>query len=923
MSAAFDDLFNEMADLSPEARARYFDEHDIDRATRLEIEELLRFDGESSSALRNYIRELARVAVGRFDPEGTNCGAYRLGKLLGRGGMGAVYLAERADGEVSQRAAVKLLRPGVDDPSLRRRFLAERQILAGLSHPNIASLWDAGHRGDGQPYLVMEYVEGEPMDVYAARLNLRQKVALFLKVCEAVSYLHRHLVVHRDLKPSNIFVRADGEPKLLDFGIAKMLDLTSDATITHMRLLTPDYASPEQAAGGAVTTATDIYSLGAVLYKLLTGASPHQFETSSPAVVAAAISAGRITAPSKLAPVLKGDLEVIIMKALRKEPHERYASVDLLAADLRAWLEWRPVQARSGDLWYRTRRKLRRHWVLATATCVIIASLSVGLYIANWERLIADRERLIAERRFSQLRLLGNRVIDLDSEIRKLPGSVDARQRLVAVSLDYLEGLAKEAHGDVDLAEEIAFGYTRLARIQGVNVEFNLGDSRKAEATLIKADKLIETVLTARPHDRLAWYRAAQIATYRMVIAYSEQRRADLALHAHRAVERIEAFLWSGSGQGSESPSEATHDVRLSDRGAAASLLGNVALNLVNIGMYGEAAQYARRAAQLAQADHSPDLITQNLSILANALRYQGDLDGALSAIREARKVSEQGSYANDFARLFNLFGPLMREGKILGEAEAVNLGRPDEAINVLQKALDITEEIALKDPSESSSRVRLGEAAWVLGDILRDRDPARSLAVYNLGIQRLGEIGHSLQARRDRAVLLASSSYPLRTLHRAHEAEARINAAVSVLRETRDYPTDKIRLDSHADALMRAIAEHLAETGNPERGLAVYEELLKKIFASGPEPEANLQQATALSCIYAQAIRLSKLTGHDTRAAELDSQLLNLWKRWDSKLPNNEFVRRQLDAAKKASIVNTPSGTPNNTARLSAGLLP
>ena len=237
-----------------------------------------------------------------------------------------------------------------------------------------------------------------------------------------MSYLHRNLVVHRDLKPANVLVTEEGEPKLLDFGIAKMLDLSGDSTVTAVRMLTPDYASPEQVAGGLITTATDIYSLGAVLYKLLTGATPHQFERDSAGAIVLTISRGNITPPSKLAPELKSDLEMVLMKALRKEPEERYGSVDALAEDLRAYLELRPVQARSGDVWYRTRKLLQRHWMSAAVTALVIASLSTGLFVAN-------RERVIAERRFGQLRQLSNRVIDLERTIRTLPSSIEMRQR--------------------------------------------------------------------------------------------------------------------------------------------------------------------------------------------------------------------------------------------------------------------------------------------------------------------------------------------------------------------------------------------------------------------------------------------------------------------------------------------------------------
>jgi serine/threonine protein kinase len=232
---------------------------------------------------------------------------YRLLRVIGRGGMGAVYLAERADGEVIQSVAVKLLPFGAGDPQ-RERFLQERQILATVAHPNIARLLDAGHLDHGQPFLVMEYVNGEPIDAFTAGWSVRRIVALFLEVCGAVAYLHRHLIVHRDLKPSNILVNADGAPKLLDFGIAKLLDLTTDRTITGLRMLTPAYASPEQIMGGEISTASDIYSLGALLYRLLTGKSPHDVTTNAPEAVSV-LTTREVERPSRMRPELKGDVE--------------------------------------------------------------------------------------------------------------------------------------------------------------------------------------------------------------------------------------------------------------------------------------------------------------------------------------------------------------------------------------------------------------------------------------------------------------------------------------------------------------------------------------------------------------------------------------------------------------------------------------
>ena len=226
---------------------------------------------------------------------------------------------------------------------------------------------DAGHVENGQPFLAMEFVKGKPIDVFCAGLSIRQKVSLFLKVCAAVSYLHRNLIVHRDLKPSNILVTSDGEPRLLDFGIAKILDVATDSTMTSMRMLTPDYASPEQVTGGRISTATDIYSLGAVLYHLLTGKPAHEFEDHSPETIARVITTGEVIRPSHRTPELKGDSGIYPAEGLRKDPQERYGTVEQLAEDLVAFLESRTVTARSGNAWYRVRKFMRRYWVPVTA----------------------------------------------------------------------------------------------------------------------------------------------------------------------------------------------------------------------------------------------------------------------------------------------------------------------------------------------------------------------------------------------------------------------------------------------------------------------------------------------------------------------------------------------------------------------------
>ena len=818
---------------------------------------------------------VADGALRCLDAKGSRCGPYLLGDILGRGGMGAVHLAERVDGEVSHRVAVKLLNPASRDPAAYARFIAERQILAGLSHPNIARLLDAGRREDGQPWLVMEYVEGQSIDAFAKALDLASRLELFLKVCAAVTYLHRHLVVHRDLKPANILVTAEGEPKLVDFGIAKLLDAATESSGAATAILTPDFASPEQVTGGPITTAADVYSLGAVLYKILTGASPHQFESGSPAAMVSAISAGEILAPSRLASGVNPDLDAILLKALRKEPQERYSSVDAFADDLRAFLEGRPVRARSGNSWYRLRRRLRRNWLPVTAALLVTLSLSAGMFVVN-------RQRAIAARRFTQLRQFSKQVIDAETTIGTLPGSVQVRKGLVSATLEYLERLSREAHGDLDLAQEIAEGYWRMARIQGVNAEFNLGDQSGAEKNLDKADSFIRAVLASRPDDRNALFLAALISNDRMIISDDEDR-ADTLARAQQTIKRTEAF-------------ESHRDARSAERREIAAVYVNVALAWHSIDSNAEALRYARRALEISSSLASAqDIASRSLSVIAVALRSTGDLDGALHAIRQARTLSERADDSSGAARLFNLFSPLLREGRILGQKDFVNVGRPGEAIHVFQRALDITEEAARRDPSDGISRIRLGAVARDLGAILVDRDPSRALAVSDLGLRRLSETGNSLPARRRRAALLANSSYALRRLDRGAESKARIDDALITLAETGDYPAARIIPGSDVYVVVRALADYQAETGDTARALATYQQLFEAVLAAKPQPDVNLMDAACLSSLCASIARLAHSLRRDDLASGMDARRLSLWRSWKSKLPHNLFIERQL----------------------------
>ena len=459
------------------------------------------------------------------DPPGTRrIGPYVLNEKIGQGGMGRVYRAVRREGDFQRQVALKIVNRGMNTEFILRRFRNERQILAGLDHPAIAHLYDGGTTEDGLPYFAMEYIEGKDLLAWCDlhRLPTTGRLGIFLQVCAAVSYAHRNLVVHRDLKPSNILVTAEGAPKLLDFGLAKILNSevssrTADVTAMGTRLLTPEYASPEQIRGEKITTASDLYSLGVLLYELLSGHRPYILKTREPGEIARAVceeeperpsaavsrvetipaadgepadtltpetvSATREGDPVRLRKRLGGDLDNIVLMCLRKEPERRYGSVELLAEDIRRHLDGRTVRARKDTLGYRTAKFVRRHGVYVAAGTLAAASLVAGLGVSLHQTRIARVERARAERRFQQVRKLANTFLfDVHDAIAELPGSTKARALLVKEGLAYLDSLAQESGDDRKLKAELAAAYLRVAEVQSSVGAANEGDSASAFA---------------------------------------------------------------------------------------------------------------------------------------------------------------------------------------------------------------------------------------------------------------------------------------------------------------------------------------------------------------------------------------------------------------------------------------------------------
>lgn len=525
-------IFDAAVELSPSAQGAYLDTACRDATSRREVEKMLAADYatvlDHSPLATHSFAQGARL-------EDRRIGRYRIVSEVGRGGMGAVFEAVRDDGQFEQKVAVKVILSGLNTDTIARRFRNERQILASLEHTNIARLLDGGMSDDGLPFYVMEFIEGEPIDEYCSErdLGLHARLDLFRQVCAAVSYAHRRLIVHRDIKPSNILVTPAGEVKLLDFGIAKVVSQTNDGergTATQLGLMTPAYASPEQFRGDQVTTATDIYSLGVVLYRLLTGQLPYNLnglrldqmlrlvcDTEPPRPSHAIADSDVKTRPSESTDSfqtetrsaiynpqsLKGDLDNIVLKALKKEPDRRYESVEQFSEDIRRYLVELPVSARPDTFSYRTSKFLKRNRVAVIAASLVFVALIAGIVGTTYQARAARRERERAEKRFEQVRKLANNVVfKYHDAIADLPGATATREMLVKDALEYLDNLSQDAQDNPDLAQELALTYIKIGNVQGETYRANLGDSTGALVSYGKSVEILESLV--RKDDRNA-----------------------------------------------------------------------------------------------------------------------------------------------------------------------------------------------------------------------------------------------------------------------------------------------------------------------------------------------------------------------------------------------------------------------------------
>ncbi len=881
-------VFQAVADLPLLDRNAYYEQHGVPEEVRAEVESLLAFDAHASTFLMNGVAHAATDLVDAMEkPE--RCGAFRPVKLLGRGGMGAVWLAERVDGEVDQKVAVKVLRAGTPTARQQERFIQERRILASLSHPNIARLLDAGQTDTGQPFLAMEYVEGVPVDRYCEHLDRRRLLRIFLKVCSAVAYAHRNLVIHRDLKPSNILVTADGEPKLLDFGIAKLMHFAAERTTTIERVLTPDYASPEQVTGRNTGTATDVYSLGAILYKLLTGQTPHSFEETHPAAMAAVICERGVAAPSLIDRSLEGDLDSILLKALRKEPEERYASVEKLAEDIENHLEYRPVKARSGNVLYLTRRFLRRHWLAVTGPAVAMAGLAAGLVVAQQQRAEAEaaravaearrieaqqqrdraareravameqeaaarqqreeaqKQRTIAEQRFQQVRQIALHLLDLDREMQRVPGATKARQALVATSLSYLEKLGGESGDDAGFRMELAEAYRKVAQVQGAPGFPNLGQTREALDALAKGEKLLAALPASQPGATLAMLDNLDL---RARIQGSAREWEDTRRTAERGLRLVERM--------------ASPQAEILERKATLAYSAQAAYN--NLDRMEEALRHGQMSVDVRREIHrlrgtkaSASNLAGTLLGMATTLRYAGDLAHAEEYASEGRRVIEQRHETEPtLATGRSLIWALYQEARVLGSREGVSSGRWEEARTLLERALTIGRQVVKSDAEDTATRNNLASAAGELALLRLESDAASALALYEEAYRWRDELPAQHVNHREKWHMAAGSIRALVRLRRLEEASARLDELLKTLRERKLYPGD-LQPGSLGASALRAKAELEEARGNRSAAVQVWTEVASGYEAGERKAQADLHWALAYSEAYRALARLDK----------------------------------------------------------------
>lgn len=768
----------------PENERNSFLASESDTEIRAEVEKLLIAHEKAEDFIAQpFLVEqgLTKVEIAD-DLIGKRIENYLILERIGTGGMGAVYLAEKVNSDFKQKVAVKVIKRGMDSEAILKRFATERRILSSLKHPNIAQLLDGGISADGLPFFVMEYVDGKPLNEFCDEnyLSLNERLEIFSQICSAVEYAHKNLIVHRDLKPKNIIVNADGVPKLLDFGIAKLLfsddDSSTAITLTQGRMFTPEYASPEQILGKNVTTATDVYSLGIILYELLTGTRPYdvkgkafdeivkdicETEPNAPSYVwreaetkklsDTAINNENLTTASASPKLflnpsqLKGDLDNIVLKSLRKDPVERYGSVQQFAEDISRFLKGLPILARPQTLKYRFEKYVKRHKAGVLAIALAVVSLIGGSSIATWQAIEARQERAKAEQRFKDVRQLANSIVfEFHDSIEKLPGSTPSRELLIRRALEYLDKLADEAEHDLSLQMELADAYEKIGDIQGGFNVSNLGQREKSFESYNKALSIRENLVEIEPSN--VEFRRKLASTYRK-LGGANWVKADVAegLDKYRKAFEINRKL------NEELPNDSEIRYQLA----------------------------------MTQGDYGQMLFAS------------GDSEGALSNTRQAQTIMEQLT-ANEPDNERFLTGLALCFDKV-AEILAQSAESQSEARDLIFKSQEISLRFLARNPQAPALRRAVAVGYYDISNIsakLNDNKAAlenaqKSLAMFE---QLLTEDPQNEEFRQIVATVETELCASLIRAGKAPEAITRLNKSLAVLQKlTADSPSDEI----------------------------------------------------------------------------------------------------------------------------------
>jgi serine/threonine protein kinase/tetratricopeptide (TPR) repeat protein len=927
-------------EMDPAARTAYLDRACAnDPPLRSDLDGFLAADQKAGLEFLNtppHATEIMDGSEQNASPRvGRRVGPYQIVEEIGSGGMGEVYRAFRADDQYRKQVAIKLVRAGQDSGFVVSRFKNERQILASLDHPNIARLHDGGTTEDGLPYFVMELIEGQPIDQYCTQreLSVPERLKLFIQVCSAVQYAHQRLIIHRDIKPGNILVASDGTPKLLDFGIAKILDPEAatgpiEATLTVFRVLTPGYASPEQVKGEPITTASDVYSLGVVLYELLTGHHPYRQPNSTPQEIARAVCEVEPEKPStavrrmgttdggrdshepsaatkildgaaeKRHKLLRGDLDNIVLMALRKDPQRRYVSVEQFAEDIRRHLGHLPVFARKDTVGYRASKFITRHKGGVTAAVVVLAILLVAMAITVRQARIARQERARAEQHFNDVRKLANSLMfEIHDSIQNLPGATATRKLLLERALEYLDSLAKESSGDTSLQRELAAAYLRIGSLQGSTVDASLGQTNDAVSSFRKSVAIREAVAKADPGNVSDQLNLA-IALHslgRMLDGAGQPGALEQADQALAVSERLEALGNTSVAVGHERSIEfeLLSDLQKESGDQAGALdsikkslaitldlfkanpqdkrlqhgaaIGNVkvANSLSEMGSRTEALPFYRSgldrfeslATDPTDARSRRELAVANY-FYAGTLMMNGDTTGALAAYQREVAIIETMAKADPQNATLQL--DLAGGYRVVGMSLVI-VGRYTEGEVMLRRSIQIYEEVLVHDPADQQAPHYLGISEIFLGEALaRTGKTEAALESYQKGIARLGRAGKDDPDMRSEAAT----------------GHVRLGKALAKLGRMQEAAT------SYGQAL--AIGEPLA-AAKPPNTLALYA-IADAYFAMGEMSRMAAANSPAGSARYKQAW---------TEAREWYSKSADAW----HKVPNPGAV--------------TPSGFP------------